>query len=209
MRLVNLFEGNENAVGIIFGRFNPPHMGHVGAWKDVAKNSIWYVSCNPETIGPKDPLPFDVKEKVINTLMPEIRGHFVPTKSWLYLASMVHNKHNPDTLIAYTDESWVVETLRRYNGKEGEHGYYEFKDIVHNKTVDATEQGGGRASDLRQAVLDNDPKRFYQMAQLPATFKVGGKPYFDIISEYLLPYKEAILKSKERKKRKEQKMRKQ
>jgi len=31
---------------IIFGRFNPPHQGHVAAWKEAAKSPIWYVGTN-------------------------------------------------------------------------------------------------------------------------------------------------------------------
>lgn len=43
MRIHNLYEAKENSVGIIFGRFNPPHKGHRAAWEMAAKNPAWYV----------------------------------------------------------------------------------------------------------------------------------------------------------------------
>ena len=61
MILRELFEAKAKSVGIIFGRFNPPHMGHMKAWEMAAENPSWYVGTNKSTQGPKDPLPFDIK----------------------------------------------------------------------------------------------------------------------------------------------------
>ena len=48
MILRELFEVKAKAksVGIIFGRFNPPHMGHMKAWEMASENSTWYVGTN-------------------------------------------------------------------------------------------------------------------------------------------------------------------
>ena len=62
MLLQDLFEAKKTQVGIIFGRFNPPHKGHRAAWQKASEMSdIWYVGTNKSTQGPKDPLPYDVK----------------------------------------------------------------------------------------------------------------------------------------------------
>jgi len=187
MRIYNLFEGKENTVGIIFGRFNPPHKGHVAAWELASQNDEWYVSTNPSTVGPKDPLPLEVKKQAMFAMMPEIKNHFVTEQSWLTLAAMVYKKHGSVSLIVYTDEDWVTKTLQKYNGDEGAHGKYAFKDIIQHPTPRLSS-----ATDVREAVLNQDPKAFEKATGVPASTKVGGKSYFDVVSEYLLPYKELI-----------------
>ena len=41
MRLRQLFEAPGETVGLIFGRFNPPHKGHKAAWEMAAKETHW------------------------------------------------------------------------------------------------------------------------------------------------------------------------
>ena len=62
MKFETLNETEIPTVAVIFGRFNPPHAGHKGAW-EVAKQvgtAGWYVGTNPNTQGAKGksgPLP--------------------------------------------------------------------------------------------------------------------------------------------------------
>ena len=105
MILRELFESKSKSVGIIFGRFNPPHMGHRAAWEMAAQNPHWYVGTNKSTQGPKDPLPFDIKVKAMEAVLPEIKGHIVAEQSWLTLASKVYEKHGNIVLNVYTDEA--------------------------------------------------------------------------------------------------------
>ena len=49
MRLGELFEASVSDVGIIFGRFNPPHKGHKAAWQTAAKFPAWFVGTNQST----------------------------------------------------------------------------------------------------------------------------------------------------------------
>ena len=76
MRLKELFEA-KLSVGIIFGRFNPPHKGHRAAWEMASKNPQWFVGTNQSTVGPKDPLPYDVKIEAMKAIWPELEGHIV------------------------------------------------------------------------------------------------------------------------------------
>ena len=183
MRLRSIYEALGKEVAIIFGRFNPPHKGHRAAWELASRSPIWYVGTNRSTQGAKDPLPFDIKVEAMKTVWPSIEGHIVAEQSWLTMASMVYKKHGPIVLMCLTDEDWVTKTVRDYNGKEGQHGYYNFKSIEQKPTPRLSS-----ASALRDAVAKGDKDAFTQAAGVDADTPVAGKPFFDLVAEYLLPY---------------------
>jgi hypothetical protein len=186
MRLRNLFEAFGEEVAIIFGRFNPPHKGHRAAWELASKSPIWYVGTNESTVGPKDPLPYDVKVEAMKTVWPKVEGHIVPETSWLTLASKVYEKNPNATLLCLTDEDWVTKTIVQYNGKEGAHGFYNFKKIEQKPTPRLSS-----ATALRDAVSKGDRNAFTQAAGVDADTPVAGKPFFDLVAEYLMPYQNA------------------
>ena len=168
---------------IIFGRFNPPHLGHVAAWKEAAKSPIWYVGTNKSTQGPKDPLPYDIKIKVMEALYPEIKGHLVAETTWFTLAAMVYAKHGAVTLHIVTDEqdsATYVAMLKKQNGVDGPHGFYNFKNIVWQPAPRLSS-----ATDLRDAVAANDPKAFAKAAGVSADTKIDGEPFFNLVKFYL------------------------
>lgn len=183
MILRELFESKSKSVGIIFGRFNPPHQGHKAAWEMAAENPHWYVGTNKSTQGPKDPLPFDIKVKAMEAVWPDIKGHIVAEQSWLTLASKVYEKHGNIVLNVYTDEDWVTKALVQYNGKEGAHGYYEFGTIQQQATPRLSS-----ATALRAAVQAGDRDAFAQAAGVPADTPVAGHSFFDVVAHYLMPY---------------------
>ena len=186
MKLRELFESRNTSVGIIFGRFNPPHQGHKAAWDTASKFDEWYVGTNQSTQGPKDPLPFNVKIEAMKTIMPEIEGHLVAEQSWFTLASMVYKKHGAVTLHVVTDENdskIFVPALQKSNGKEGPHGYYKFRDIVWEPAARISS-----ATDLRAAVAADDRAAFERAAGVPADTRVAGRPFFDVVKHFLTPY---------------------
>ena len=186
MKLRELFESRNTSVGIIFGRFNPPHQGHKAAWDTASKFDEWYVGTNQSTQGPKDPLPFNVKIEAMKTIMPEIEGHLVAEQSWFTLASMVYKKHGAVTLHVVTDENdskIFVPALQKSNGNEGPHGYYKFRDIVWEPAARISS-----ATDLRAAVAADDRKAFERAAGVPADTRVAGRPFFDVVKHFLTPY---------------------
>ncbi len=187
MRIFQLYEAKENTVGIIFGRFNPAHKGHRAAWEMASKNPVWYVGTNQSTVGPKDPLPYEEKVKVMEAIMPEIKGHIVAETSWLTLASKVYKEHGNVTLMVYTDEDWVTKTIQQYNGEEGRHGYYNFPNIIQVATPRLSS-----ATALRQAVLDGNRKAFADAAGVPEDTRIDGRSFFDLVADYLLPYADKI-----------------
>jgi nicotinamide mononucleotide adenylyltransferase len=185
MKLRQLFENRTNSVGIIFGRFNPPHQGHKAAWEMASENSEWFVGTNQSTQGPKDPLPYDIKVKAMLAIMPEIKGHIVPETSWLTLASKIYKKYGNVVLNVYTDEDWVTKALVQYNGKEGAHGFYNFSNIQQQTTPRLSS-----ATALRAAVQAGDREAFSRAAGVDADTPVAGHPFFDVVAHYLNPYAE-------------------
>jgi len=186
MFLRNLFEATSNEVAIIFGRFNPPHKGHRAAWEMASQSPIWYVGTNESTVGPKDPLPYDIKVEAMKAIWPEVASHIMPETSWLTMASKIYEQYPKATLLCLTDEEWVTKTILQYNGKEGQHGYYNFAKIEQKPTPRLSS-----ATALRDAVSKGDREAFAQAAGVSADTKVAGKPFFDLVAEYLLPYQNA------------------
>lgn len=195
MKLRQIFEGLGQEVAIIFGRFNPPHKGHRAAWELAAKSPIWYVGTNESTVGPKDPLPYGIKVEAMTAIWPEVEGHIIAETSWLTLASLVYEKHGDVTLLCLTDEDWVTKTIIQYNGKEGGHGFYNFKNIKQKPTPRLSS-----ATALRDAVSKGDREAFATAAGVDADIPVAGKPFFDLVAEYLLPYSNAPVKKVAKKK---------
>jgi hypothetical protein len=196
MLLRELFENQKTtSIGIIFGRFNPPHKGHRAAWKMASENDIWFVGTNASTIGPKDPLPFKIKVAAMKTIWPGIKGHIVSETSWLTLASKVYSQYGDNKLNVYTDEDWVTKTIIQYNGKEGPHGFYKFSSIEQKATPRLSS-----ATDLRNAVIAGDKEGFARAAGIEADIEIAGKSFFDLVSTYLLPYQNDLKKDKQIKK---------
>ena len=186
MLLRELFEGKQSTVGIIFGRFNPPHQGHRAAWEMASENNRWLVGTNQSTEGIKDPLPFKVKVEAMKKIFPPIKGNIVAETSWLTLASKVYKEYGDVLLNVYTDEEWVIKTLVQYNGKEGPHGFYKFSNIQPQATPRLSS-----ATALRTAVINGDKQAFSDAAGIDADTEVAGQSFFDLVSHYLMPYQNA------------------
>ena len=189
MLLSELFEATQE-VAICFGRWNPPHKGHKAAWETAAKSPIWFVGTNKGTIGPKDPLPFDVKVEAMKVIWPDIEGHIVTEQSWLTLCSTVFSEYGDVTLNVVTDEEWVFKTIAQYNGVEGKaHGFYKFTKIVPTPSPRLSS-----ATDLRAAVAAGNREAFAKAAGVAADTMVAGTPFFDLVAKYLLPHADAAKK---------------
>jgi hypothetical protein len=183
MLLRELFENKHTSVGIIFGRFNPPHKGHKRAWEMASENDHWFVGTNESTVGPKDPLPYNVKVEAMKAIWPGIEGHIISETSWLTLASAVYKKYGDVTLNVYTDEEWVIKTLMQYNGSDNTHGHYHFTRINPILTPRLSS-----ATDLRNAVTAGDKDAFTRAAGVDADTQIAGHSFFDLVSHYLTPY---------------------
>jgi len=181
-------------IGIIFGRFNPPHKGHKAAWEMASKCTYWYVGTNKSTHGPKDPLPYEVKIEAMKAIWPGIKDHIMPETSWLTMAAALFKKHGDLPLLCFTDEDWVVKTLKEYNGKEDAKGnYYNFSVIKQEKPPRLSS-----ATALRKAVKEDDKEAFADAAGVdadtPITIKGKKVPFFDLVKKHLAQYtKEEVM----------------
>jgi hypothetical protein len=191
MKLRELFENVYEAqkaqeVAIIFGRFNPPHQGHKAAWELASEYEQWYVGTNQSTVGPKDPLPFNVKVQAMKAVWPEVADHLVAEQSWWSLATRVYNEFGPVTLHVVTDAKDArvfVAGLQKSNGVEGAHGFYRFNDIVWVESPRISS-----ATDLRAAVANDDKDAFEQAAGVPADTPIAGRSFYEVVKHYLAPY---------------------
>jgi hypothetical protein len=194
MKIYELNESIENEVALIFGRFNPPHKGHRAAWELASKNPVWFVGTNENTQGPKDPLPFNIKIEAMKTIWPQVENHIISETSWFTAASNIYKKYGNVVLLCLTDEDWVTKAINDYNGKEGAHGFYNFSKIEQRPTPRLSS-----ASSLRDAVIKGDRAAFSQAAGVSADTEVAGKPFFDLVAEYLLPYQTSSKKTSKKK----------
>ena len=198
MRLRELYE-NINAgktIGVCFGRWNPPHKGHAAAWETAAQFNEWYVGTNHNTQGPDDPLPYEVKLQCMKAIMPEVVGHVIPETNLFTLVARIYASHGENVhLKVCTDEAWLTSALEKYNGKEGNHGYYKFASIGHEPTPRLSS-----ATALRAAVRQGDKEAFSAAAGVPwdTAIKVEGrnKRFFDVVAHYLKQFPEKAKKEK-------------
>jgi hypothetical protein len=200
MRLRQLFEAHHKATAAFcFGRFNPAHQGHAKVWEAVAHaGQHWYIGTNPTTIGPNDPLPFDVKRAWMTAIDPHVKGHIIGEKSVVTLASKIYETVGDNATVAYItdaqDWAWSGKLLHDYNGKEGPHGYYNFAKIVHIESPRVTS-----ATDLRNAARAGDEETFYRLAGVDPQLTIRGKTYFETVAEACGHHPEKVKRAKKEK----------
>lgn len=180
-------------VGINFGRYNPPHIGHVTMWrKMIDECSFKFVGFNPNTVNDDNPLPPEEKTAVISTLEPKIANYIYHASTLLVLASQVYDTMKvlksvtTETLDlrVYTDEQWLVTALILYNGHENMHGYFDFDSIVQVPTERITS-----STAVKDAVKNNDRDAFTQASGFDADMliRINTKDikFFDLVREHM------------------------
>jgi hypothetical protein len=196
MLLRNLFEdiGPVADAAFAFGRFNPAHQGHIEVYKAVQNaGKKWYIGTNPSTQGPNDPLSFEQKSAWMQAIYPAIQGHILPQQSVVTLASKLYELLPEGSTIAYVtdikDWEWAGKLLNDYNGKEGPHGYYNFKAIKHVESPRVSS-----ATALRTAARANDEAAFYAASGTDPELTVGGKTYFETVVDAVGAHPEKVKK---------------
>jgi len=201
MKLRELFESahHKATAAFCFGRFNPPHQGHAQVW-DAVKHAgqHWYIGTNPGTIGPNDPLPFDLKTAWMAAIDPSIQGHILGETSIVTLAARIYSDVGDGATIAYvtdaTDWAWAGKLLHQYNGKESAHGYFNFAKIIHVPSPRVSS-----ATALRTAARAGDMQAFYQAAGTNPDLAVNGQHYYDTVVAAVGQHPEKVKKVKKEK----------
>jgi hypothetical protein len=201
MRLRELFEAKHHraTAAFCFGRFNPPHQGHAQVWEAVKHaGQHWYIGTNPGTLGPNDPLNFDTKTAWMTAIDPDVAGHILGETSIVTLAARIYKEVGDGATIAYitdaTDWAWSGKLLHDYNGKESNHGYFNFAKIIHVQSPRVSS-----ATALRTAARAGDMDAFYHAAGTDPNLEVNGQHYFDTVVAAVGAHPEKVKKVKKEK----------
>ena len=186
MKVRNLFNESkpQMTVGICFGRFNPPHIGHVKLWESASQCDYWFVGTNQYTSGASDPVPYDAKISIMESIFPKIKGHVVSEANILSLASKIYKKLGENVeLKVFTDETWPWVKLTQYNNVEKQHGYYKFDQITHCPSPRLTS-----ASLVRESIELNSEDDFKKTSGFDPNTTITHKgkqyPFFKFVSKY-------------------------
>ena len=175
-----LVEAAAETVTLNWGRFNPPTIGHeklldVSHSKGSGDHRIYATQTSGDK---KNPLEWKTKIKYMRKVFPVHARMILMDKKVKTIFDALVIAHNDGykklELVVGSDRVKEFETLvKKYNGKKGKHGLYDFKDITiinaGERDPDAEGADGMSASKMRAAASNNDLVAFTQ--GLPKKFK--------------------------------------
>ena len=173
-------EEETKSVAILFGRMNPPTKGHeenINGLKSLAAkhNADHLVIASRSHDPKKNPLTPEQKEKHLKRAFPGT-NITVATKenpTILHHAANLHKLGYTNLIVAgggdRADE--YKRLLNQYNGKEGKHGFFNFKKITVASTGER--KAGVSGTDMRNHVQNNDYQSF--KGGLPSAMQQNDK----------------------------------
>jgi hypothetical protein len=177
-----------------FGRFNPPTVGHQKLIDKVAKvagKNDYQIYPSQSQDAKKNPLSYNDKVKFMRKMFPKHARNIYMDKNVkmaLHIADRAHKEgYTEFVYVAGSDRVNEFKVLlNKYNGKEGKHGFYNFKDGIQvvsagERDPDAEGVSGMSASKMRAAAADNDlelfatglPKNFGEVQELLNAVRKG------------------------------------
>jgi hypothetical protein len=171
MLLKELFEDATKHITFVFGRLNPPTLGHKQLLDTAKKQGGDYkIFLSQSQDKKKNPLDYSTKIKFLKEMFPEHADNIVEDNSLntvVKVASYLHDQgYNNVTFVAGSDRlEDMKKLLDAYNGVEGKsHGYYNFQSIDYvssGEREDGAEGVSGiSASGARAAAANNDFESF-------------------------------------------------
>ena len=173
-------EEETKSVAMLFGRMNPPTKGHeenVNGLKDYAAkhNADHMVVASGSHDPKKNPLSPEDKIKHLKRAFPQTNIKVADKEhpTILHWASQMHKQgYNHLHVMAGSDRAEEYKRLlNQYNGKEGKHGYYNFKKISVHSTGER--KAGVSGTDMRNHVKNNDYDSFKN--GLPSAIQANDK----------------------------------
>lgn len=172
-------EEKSKSVAVLFGRMNPPTRGHeenVEGLKKLAKehNADHVVIASHSQDTKKNPLNASQKTKHLKRAFP--KTHIISSSkehpTIFHHLSNLHKQGYEHVIIAGgEDRASEYNRVKDYNGKEGKHGYYNFKSI---KTASTGERKAGvSGTDMRKHAQNNDFESFRK--NLPSRIAANEK----------------------------------
>lgn len=129
--------------GMTIGGFSPYHKGHHEVVQQMKKAG--HTSTNVfATQSGRRPIPPKKKVEYIKAAAGE-SVHVSTAQTPFHAAAKLHAAGKRGKLVVYggSDRAGIVDRLRKYNGKKGDHGYYKF-DSIEFKQVGAERKEGAK-----------------------------------------------------------------
>jgi nicotinamide mononucleotide adenylyltransferase len=168
-------------VTFVFGRFNPPTIGHEKLFdqtKKLARSGTYRIYGSKSVDPKKNPLGFKDKVKFIRKMFPKHARQVMADKdvrNVLDIAVKLYDQgFTKVQMVAGSDRVKEFEVLlNKYNGEKSRHGFYEFQGMIKvlsagERDPDAEGVSGMSASKMRQAAVDGKLQIFAK--GVPARF---------------------------------------
>lgn len=164
----------EKTVFFTFGRMNPPTIGHEKLLDVLAKkagNNPYFVYLSQSNDNNKNPLDYKTKVKMARKMFPRHARRIMLDNSiknvFDILVKLYDMGYKNITMVVGSDRINEFDiTLKKYNGKKGKHGLYNFKNIyvvsAGDRDPDAEGVSGMSASKMRAAAKNGDFATFGQ-----------------------------------------------
>ena len=167
-----LTEANKE-VTFVFGRFNPPTIGHEKLFdmlKKVSRGGAYRIYASKSVDSKKNPLLFKDKIKFLRKMFPKHARSVMSDKdvrTVLDIAVKLYDQgFTKVTMVAGSDRIKEFDILlNKYNGVKSRHGFYEFQGAINvvsagERDPDADGATGMSASKMRMAAQQNDLEGF-------------------------------------------------
>ena len=172
MRIRELFEddnGTDKHITFCFGRMNPPTIGHkvvFDTMKSQGGDMKIFVSQSQDR--KRNPLDYSQKIDFIRKLHPQYSGEVVDNNSlntaWKVAAYLYSEGYRHATFVGGDERKKMFDSLKKYNGQEGPHGFYDFETFDFESTGERDEESTGiegiSATKARQFAIDGDLEAF-------------------------------------------------
>ena len=164
----------ESVVYFTFGRMNPPTIGHgklLDKLASIAGKNLYRVFLSQSQDAQKNPLSYSDKIKNVRKMFPKHARNVMINKNVKsamdILPALYDQGYRKVVMVVGSDRVNEFEALlNKYNGKEGRHGFYNFKDIsvasAGDRDPDAEGVEGMSASKMRGFASSNDFTSFTQ-----------------------------------------------
>ena len=164
----------EKTVYFTFGRMNPPTIGHGKVFEALSKKAgrnPYRIFLSQSQDPKKNPLSYTDKVKAVRKMFPRHARSIMFNKkirNALEAASTLYNEgYKNIVMVVGSDRLNEFGTLlKTYNGKDGRHGFYNYKNInvisAGDRDPDSEGAAGMSASKMRDSAKQNDFTSFSQ-----------------------------------------------
>ena len=176
----NFLVEEEKTVFFTWGRMNPPTIGHeklLTVLSRKAGNNPYFVYLSQSTDPKKNPLSYKDKIKIARKMFPRHARRIMLDNKVKVLFDLLTKLYDMGyknvTMVVGADRIQEFDILiKKYNGKKGRHGFYNFRNInvvsAGDRDPDAEGATGMSASKMRALASKGDFTSFSQ--GLPKTF---------------------------------------